>query len=356
MNIRDRRSIHHAAGRSLANAKGDPQKLLLIYLGIITALTLASAAVSVLLSDRIADTGGLRNMGLRSVLSTGQSVLSLVQSVVMVALEIGYCTVALRICRGEEVSTGTLFGGFRRFLPLMGASLIQGALYLGAAMLCLYPSAFLFMLLPVSERFYALFDPLMEAATAAGAASTTDLMAAAMEDEALILALSEALDPMVWIFAVLFLLLFIPMHYKFRMVIYRLIDQPRPRGMLAIRESRFLMRRNRFALFRLDLNFWWFHLLQVLILALCYGDMLLPLFGITLPWSGTVSYFVFLVLSLALQFAVYYFAMGRIAVTYATAYDALLPKEQPEENNAEATEEKPVEKPPVHNNPWKDQY
>lgn len=341
MNIRNRRDIHHAAGCSLANAKGDLKKILLVYLGIITVLTLAASTVSVLLSDRIADTGGLRNMGLRSVLTTSQSVLSMVQFIVLVGLEIGYCAVALRIYRGKEVSTETLFGGFRCFLPLMGATLVQGVLYLGAAMLCLYPSAFIFMLLPVSADFYELFTPLMEAAAGG---TPADIAALALEDEATMLAFMDSMTPMVWIFAILFLLLFIPMHYKFRMVIYRLVDQPRPRGMLAIRESRFLMRRNRFALFRLDLNFWWFYLAQVAIMALCYADMLLPLLGITLPWSDTVSYFVFLVLSLISQFAVYYFAMNRVAVTYAAAYDSLLPKEQPEE------------KPPVPANPWKDQY
>ena len=32
MNIRDRQAIHHAAGQSLENAKGEPQKILLVYL------------------------------------------------------------------------------------------------------------------------------------------------------------------------------------------------------------------------------------------------------------------------------------------------------------------------------------
>jgi hypothetical protein len=105
------------------------------------------------------------------------------------------------------------------------------------------------------------------------------------------------------------------------------------------------MRRNRFALFRLDLNFWWYYLLQVLVLAVCYGDMLLPLVGITLPWSDTVSYFVFLSLSLALQFAVYYFFLNPVAVTYATAYEALLPKQQEE-----------TAPPAAPANPWQNSY
>ena len=75
------------------------------------------------------------------------------------------------------------------------------------------------------------------------------------------------------------------------------------------------------------------------------ADVLLPLCGITLPFSDTVSYFLFLSLSLALQFAVYYFAMNRIAVTYAVAYATLLPKQEAE-----------PEVPQAPSAPWQDQY
>ena len=69
MTIRDRGAIHNKAQESLANAKGDPKKILLIYLGIVTALSVVVAVFSVVLSNRIDETGGLSNMGLRSVLS-----------------------------------------------------------------------------------------------------------------------------------------------------------------------------------------------------------------------------------------------------------------------------------------------
>ena len=341
MNIRDRHAVHHAAGRSLAEVKGDPKKILLIYLGIITALSLAASAVSVLLSDMIADTGGLSNIGLRSVLSTGKSVLPMVQSVILMGLEIGYCAVALQISRGEAVSTDTLFGGFRRFLPLVGATILQCAIYVVMAMMTFYASIFLFLMLPLSDSFQAVIMPLM----GSGADPASAMLAL---DEAALLSMAETVMPMMWLFAGLYLLVFIPTYYQFRLVLFRLVDQKHPRGMQAVVESRFLMRRNRFALFRLDLNFWWYHVLQALVAAICYGDVLLELLGIALPWSPTVSYFLFLILSLALQFAVCYFAMNRVTVTYAVAYQALLPKEEPKEE--------PKEAPAAPANPWKDQY
>jgi uncharacterized membrane protein len=141
MNIRDRSAIHQTAEHSLANAKGDPKKILLIYLAIITGLSLAVAGVSILLSNRIADTGGLGNMGLRSVLSTAKSVLPLVQSVILLGLEMGYYTMALNITRGEPISNDTLFGGFRRFFPLLRAQILLSFLYLGLGLLAVYPGA-----------------------------------------------------------------------------------------------------------------------------------------------------------------------------------------------------------------------
>lgn len=343
MNIRDRRGIHRAAGQSLENAKGDPGKILLIYLGIVTALSLVVAVASVLLSNRIADTGGLGNLGLRSVLSTAKTVLPLVQSLVFLGLEMGHTTMALRISRGESVSKDTLFGGFRRFFPLLRAKLALGFIYMGLAMVSLYLSVYLFLMLPASTEFYSIMTPVMESLSAQGGVVTQEAIMSL--DQTALTAAYDALIPLFLIFALVFALVFVPAHYRYRMVTYRLIDHPRPGVLRALFESRVMMRRNRFALFRLDLQLWWFYALQVLITAVCFGDMLLPMFGIMLPISSTASDFLFLGLSLALQFAGYYFCMNRVAVTYATAYGALLPKE-----------EEAQEPPKPAAVPWKDQY
>lgn len=336
MNIRDRRAIHHTASEKLDQARGPMGRILLIYLGISIGLSLGSALLSVILSDRIANTGGLGNMGLRSILSTGQTILPLVQSLVVLGLELGYCMAAMRVCRGQNVSTNTLWGGFQRFFPLLRAIILQGLVYFAVGMMSMYLSAYIFVMLPVSDQFRQIIAPMLESVTVLNSSVTLD--------EATIMQAAEAMLPVFWIFAGLFLLLFVPLFYQYRMVIYRLIDQPRPGALRALHESRMMMRRNRFALLKLDLTFWWFYLLQFFSVALCYGDVLLPLLGITLPFSATVSYFLFLVASLAMQFALFYFAMNKVSVTYAVAYESLLPKEAP------------VQPPVPANNPWQNQY
>ena len=337
MTIRDRDAIFHTAGQRLDSNRAQAQRVLLFFLAITTALTVAVSLISVLLSDRISETGGLRNMGLRSVLSTGQNVLPLIQSAVLLGLQMGYTTMCLHISRGESIPGDTLLGGFRRFFPLLISQLLLGLIYTGTAFMSIYAGTYLFMLLPASDRFYEILSPVLNSATV--------LSDAAVLDEATLAAAVQAMVPMLGISAALFLLVFIPMHYRYRMVIYRLIDQPRPRALAALRESRFMMRRNRLALFRLDLRLWWYYLLQVLMVVVLYGDTLLALLGIFLPMSGTAAYFLFMGLSLALQWVVSWFFMNRVEVTYALAYDALLPKEQ---------EVQPSPQPPAV--PWQNQY
>jgi len=317
MNIRDRSAISRSTAETLVREGERLQQILLLYIGIITALSLASSILTVVLSERIADTGGLRNMGLRSILSTVQSLLPLVQNIALMGLQIGYCTAALNALRGKPFSRDTLLGGFRRFFPLMWSYVVQGLLYASLGITCLYLGSYIFLLLPMSEAFQALMMPLLDSISAM---NDTIVL-----DEATVVAVTEALKPALWIVAALYLPLLIPTYYRYRMAIYRLIDQPRPRAMLALRESRLMMHRNRFALLKLDLSLWWFYALQVVILLVCYGDSLLALLGVTLPWSDTVSYFLFLILSLVLQFVVFYFTMNRVTLTYVSAYESLLP-------------------------------
>lgn len=342
MNIRDTRNIHHAAGQKLESAKGDLQRILLIYLGITTALSLAASGLAVFLGDRIDQTGGLSNMGLRSVLSTAQTLLPIVQSVVLMALQIGYCAVAVSVYRGESFSSQTLFGGFRRFFPLLRAYLLQSMLYSGAVLLCIYLSAYIFLMLPSSAAFRELMVPLMESASSLSGTITLD--------EAALTAAADALRPSLWVFAALCVPVLLPMFYSFRLVTYRLVDHTHPRAMAALRESRLLMRRNRLAMLKLDLSLWWYYALQLLVILICYGDVVLALFGITLPISGNAAYFLFLVLSLAVQFVAFYFTMNRVAVTYAAAYDTLV-------DMLRTKLQTPPPQPPASaKHPWQDQY
>ena len=321
MNIRDRREIRQAASHALATVAGNPRRVALVYGGILCLLSLVSTLISFYLNAEIAGTGGLSNMGLRSVLSTIQAVLPFLQIAVTLGLELGYAAAMLNIARGRSAEPRDLLGGFRKFLPMAVSVMWQIIICSAAIIAALYVSCWIFMFLPSYDAFLDVIEPVLE--------SMTTMSTAMILDDATLAAAMEAMIPMLRIFAVLAAIVLIPITYQYRMVTFCLADAAGYlSGLGALRESRRMMRRNRFQLFRLDLGFWWYYLLQVLISLVCYGDALLPMFGITLPWSQTASYFVFLILSLALQLGVYVLCMNRVTVTYATAYDALRPKPQ----------------------------
>lgn len=323
MDIRNRRAIRQCAAQKLEDASGRPKQVVLIYAGISCLLALLSAVLSLVLDNQIAGTGGLSGMGLRSVLTTIQSVLPIVQLLVMLCLGLGYHMVVLNLSRDRSAEPRTLLDGFRRFGPLLGANVVQLCIYFAIGMALMYASIYIFLFLPLSNSFYEVISPYLSSASI--------LETGLALDEATAVQAVSALMPMFWIFIILFGIAFIPIHYQYRMVLFCLADEPRMGPIKALRASRTMMRRNRFALFRLDLSFWWYYLLEALVTVVCYGDVILPLVGVTLPWSGTVSYFVFYILSLVLQIVLYYFFMNRIYVTYAIAYDSLKPK--PQENS-----------------------
>lgn len=321
MNIRDRREIRLSASHALANNAGNPQAVAWVYGGIVCGMALLGTILSYVLNVRIADTGGLSNMGLRTVLSTAAEILPIVQTVVGFCLELGYLVLMLRVARGgNSVYPRDLTGGIRRFGALVRALILQYLIYIALAVAATYLSSQIFLLLPAADAFMEVVAPLTESLTV----MSPDLVL----DDATLAAAMETMIPMFWILGVLLLVFLIPVSYRFRMVAYCIADADHPGARLALHESRKMMKGNCFALFRLDLDFWWYYLLQVVVTLVCYGDTLLPLLGIALPFNETVSFFGFLILSLALQLLLYVRFMNHVTVTYATAYDALRPKPQ----------------------------
>lgn len=314
MNIRERRAIHEKANLALSRAN-NPQKVILVYAAVCCGLALLAMVLTTLLSNRISGTGGLGNIGLRSVLSTGQSVLPLINMVVTACLSLGYHIAILSITRGFEADSRTLSGGFRYFGPVVRTLLLQGLIYSGIALTATYISSFIFLATPYAAGFMEVMQPHLS--------SLTVMDSGIMLDEAVMLEAMESIMPMMWILLVVCLLLIVPVYYRFRMVNFALADDPRKGAFHALVKSRRLMRRNCFALFRLDLTLWWFYLGQIAVNLICYGDLLLPALGVTLPWSNKISYYLFYGLSLVAQFALYYFGMNRVYSVYAVAYDVL---------------------------------
>ena len=120
----------------------------------------------------------------------------------------------------------------------------------------------------------------------------------------------------------------VPLLFRLRFAPYLLMSK-QPRALAAMVESVRLTRRNCLRLLKLDLRFWWYYVLQTLAAALCYGDLLLSLLGVALPWSSTAAFLLFYCLGLGAQLALFVYARPRVVTTYALAVQALQPAETP---------------------------
>ena len=320
MSIRDIRELKSTAGRRLRRAQ-DQKKIALIFVGINILASLLVTVVNYCLGLEISQTGGLSNFGIRSVLSALQKVLPIVQMFALMCLELGYMAAMLRIGRGQYTSPQTLKAGMQRFWVMVRATLLQSLIYMALGVVCFYLSMQIFLVTPLSSGFMKTLLPLLSGT------SEVDV-AALLADEAVQLRLLADMAPMYILLVVLFCVAAVPVAYQYRMVNYVLLDKPGIGALAAMRESRAMMRRNRFALFRLDLSFWWYYGLTMVGMAVCYGDALLAMLGVQLPWSDTVSYFLFYGLYLLVVLASCYFLRNRVEVTYALAYDSIRPQEK----------------------------
>lgn len=329
MNIRDHRALKDAARQSLDHAAYNPKKLILIHTGAILILSLLLTVADYLLEQQIGSTSGLDGMGTRSILATAQAVLRLVQTAALPFWQMGYVFLTLKLSRGETVGPQTLTQGFHWVGSVFRLKLVQGIIYFGIGIACSYLSSLLFFMTPWAAPLTEKLLPLLsDASMLENPAALQETMIAAMEDTTV---------PLLVIFGIVFLAVSAPIFYHYRMADYSLMDNPSQGALSALRSSRKLMHHNCIALFRLDLSFWWFYLLDGLVSAMCYGDLLLNLLGVQLPFSADFSYFLFFGLYLICQLVLYWWRKNEVAVIYAHAYTALqcppAPKSQPDPKN-----------------------
>lgn len=296
----------------------EPKKVVLHFAGITMLLSAALTVLSYWLGLQIGNTGGLSNLGTRAIFSTAQSTLPLVQTVVLLSLELGYIHAMMRISRGQYADQTDLKVGFRKFFPLLRLVLLQSLLYFAVGFLAYQVATTVYMFTPWAEDMMELVLPL---ADASGAMDTTALMSDAFLTQA-----APLMVPLLVIFGIVLLLLIIPVSYRMRFAQYALLDDPKGRAFAALRTSYKMTRRNCVRLFRLDLSFWWYYLLTVLVSLLAYLDGLLPMVGIQLPMNETVAFFLFYSMYLVATFAMIYCLRNRVECTYILAYESLREK------------------------------
>ena len=109
-------NLKQAAAGRLKDSQGC-QKVLLYFCGILLVLCLVLTGGNYILDDMMADAGGLGGLGKRTMISSFQKLLPILNLVAMVILELGLWNAMLRVARGQYVSPNSLRMGLDRFFP-----------------------------------------------------------------------------------------------------------------------------------------------------------------------------------------------------------------------------------------------
>ena len=319
----DNRNLRQEAANKLRTAP-NRGKLILLFAGVSAGLSLAAGIVSVILDSQIAGTGGLSGLQLRSTLSTVQAMLNILIMAFIPFWNLGYTSVVLKLGRGEAAKETDLLNGLRRFGPVLRLMLLRLAVSFIVGFAAVQVASIAFSMTPWAVPFYQQLEN-------AGLMSPSGMM-----DEATMSVLLPTMIPLWILTAALLVAAMIPVSYRLRLAELCLMDDPQCGALLAMFQSNRMMKGNCLALFKLDLHFWWYYLAQILVTALCYGDVLLPLLGIQLPFSPEVGFLLFYVLAQGAQILLYWRCRNLVECTYVGAYDLLrttpAPQPQPPKN------------------------
>lgn len=300
----------------LCHAQQPPRKIFLIHTAIAVGLSAVLALISYILDHSFSSGGGLSGMNTQAALSTAQVVLQLISTVATPFWSAGLIWAALKYAKQSPVEFSDLTQGFRRFVPLLTSGLMMGLQYLGRGFVSVYVSSILVMFTPFSVPAYQLAqmleqDPQLNPLTA-NVAGIGGFYAAT-----------------VVIFLLVFGLLALPIWYRYRMVNYIILDDEKCGGLKAMLQSRLMMRRRSWKLFRLDLSFWWFYALELALTALSMSSLLVQTLSLSLPFSQDVAYWLCQLAAIAGHLALYTLAGPKLKVTYALCYQQFLQQPEP---------------------------
>ena len=314
MKIPNHSELKRTARQALDACAGQKQ-IAIVYTAVLVGLSLLVTAADFILSEMIAGTGGLGNLGTQAILSTLQSMLPIVQSLILLGWNTGYFMTVLKITRGQYADAHSLKGGFNLFFPVLRTLLVEGMIYLCITVFTFNAATMIYMFTPWALDLMEIMEPMLP--------SILNTAAPVIEEAAMI-PMMKAMAPMLLIFAGFYFLLAIPMGYRLRMRTFCLIDNPAMGALRAIATSRRIMRRNCFQLFKLDLSFWWYHAL----LAIATAIQMLPMTDL-IPLNFDLVFYLCYGVYLALISVVYVFLRNRVEVAYAAAYETL--REKPAE-------------------------
>lgn len=316
--------IRQEAQQKLQENESTFRKPVLIHAAGIAGVSLLLLLISYL-AQSFSTQGGLSNMGTQNLLSTAQTLLQMVNIIALPFWNAGLIFCALRMLRRKEHSGATLMEGFRRWGPIAGSLLYRGVIYFLVIMGCYFLSSIAISMLPLPT---SLINSLVAFVEKPVFPLSTDVL--------IYLGICMA------VYLISMCVLLIPKMYLHRLSVYQIMDDVPCGGFQSVMRSSYLMKGHRKNLFLLDLSFWWFYLIELLISLLSLGDLILTAFEISLPFSAQTAALLFPILGLLVRLVLYYYAQPILSATYAVFYEKI---SQEHTNNQAPVDPKPM--------PWK---
>ena len=292
------------------------RRLVLIYCGALALLTLGSNGLHLYLDTHIGGTGGLSGMGMRSMLQTVQQVLVYINIFFGPFWSAGFLYAMLVMVRGLDPDAGDLTEGFCRFGRVLGQTVFEFLTLMVLAIAVANVASVIFARTPLGADFAQQMEPLLSDPAILTAEGVLDMSKIPTD------ALLPAAVPLLILTGLLLIPAYIWVAYSFRMAVYLVMERPIG-GMRACMESMRLMRGHKWQMFRLDLSFWRYHGLTLLITMVGNLDSILNLLGITLPVDSTVLFFLSVVAYYLLWTGLCLWKKCQVDAAYVLAYEAI---------------------------------
>ena len=307
----DYRSLRRATADSLADASYNPKTLALIHVGVGLVVSLILTVLNYLLDQGLSDAVGIANIDKRAVYNTARTVLLLLSACLMPFWEIGFVSAGLRMSRTRDARPDNLLDGFGRLGLVMRLFLLQILVGVAVVIVCSQVAGVLYSFTPMASEVMPELESYMEKAMESGQT---------MMSEEELMALMPQLAPMYVFFGVLLVCVGIPVSYLLRLTRFAIMDDATG-AWNALRVSLRLMVKNLFKMILLDLRFWWYYALRLLVIAVAYADLLLVALGVELPVSADVLLFASFGVHMVLQLVVAWLFDSSVQTTYSHFYN-----------------------------------
>ncbi len=311
------KDLKQEARQRLASAVYNPKQLILLNTGVTVALGLLVSALNYLLNHQIGSTGGLNGLGMRSALQTVQTILSYAVSLFAPFWSAGLLFCLIRIVRNQDLSSGSMLEGFRRFPKLLSFSMFEVVVATLMILPITYLGAAIFMFTPLSASFTNSIEELLNSGALVISRGGVDPSSIPSD------VLLQGILPLMVILLCLAIPVFLYLAYSLHIGPYLIMTDSVRGGMQAFTTSFRMMRGNRRKFLRLDLSYWWFYLAEAAAVCILYLDVILQMLQIEPFMNSTVLYFILLVVYSVAEISLHCWKKAERDTAYVLLYEQI---------------------------------